>query len=97
MAKSRKNYSAKFRAKVALAAIRGDTTMAEIASKFEVHPTMVAKWKKRLLDTAESVFEDSKTSKKKSPDEVSREDLFEQIGRLKVENDWLKKKSALEN
>ena len=94
MANTRKNYNSSFRAKVALAAIRGEQTLSELASKFEVHPAQVAKWKKQLLDAAEEVFEDKRGRKKKKTDDVEHGQLYEQIGRLKVENDWLKKKVA---
>lgn len=94
MANSRKNYSTSFRAKVALAAVRGEQTLSELSSQYEVHPALIARWKKQLLDGVETLFQDKRASKtKKSPDEISLAELYEQIGRLKMELDWLKKKS----
>ena len=92
MSRKRQVYSAAFRAKLALAAVRGDKTIAELASQFEVSPQLVLKLKARLKDRIEEIFQDERTSKKKSEGEVTQEELFEQIGRLKMEVDWLKKK-----
>lgn len=90
----RKQYSPEFKAKVAVAAIQGSRTLPEIAARFEVHPTMVAKWKREAMEALPGVFADGR--RKRGPDEERvLEQLYGQIGRLKVENDWLKKKSAL--
>ena len=94
MSRKRNVYSASFRAQVALAAARGDKTVNEIAAQFEVSPQMVLKMKARLKDRIEDIFQDERSRKKKSEEEVTQEELFEQIGRLKIENDWLKKKST---
>ena len=94
MSRKRKVYSASFRAQVALAAMRGDKTVNEIAAQFEVSPQMVLKMKARLKERIEDIFQDERSRKKKSEEEVTQEELFEQIGRLKMEVDWLKKKSA---
>ncbi|MDO5553602.1 MAG: transposase [Planctomycetia bacterium] len=94
MSRKRKNYSAAFRAQVALAAARGDKTINEVAAQFEISPQMVLKMKARLKDRIEDIFQDERSRKKKSEDEITQEELFEQIGRLKIEVDWLKKKSA---
>ena len=77
---------------MALAAIRGVSTVQEIASKHEVHPTLVAKWKKEALAGLPAVFSNGAVRHDKDGERL-REQLYEQIGRLKVENDWLKKKS----
>lgn len=91
MARSRKNYPASFKVKVALAAIRGDSTANELAAKHQIHPTLVSNWKKALLDGAESLFAESgKTAR--PADQPDPAELFEQIGRLKMELEWLKKK-----
>ncbi|WNZ25194.1 transposase [Leptolyngbya sp. NK1-12] len=62
MANKRKQYSAQFKAKVALAAIRGEKTVAELASQFEIHPTMINNWKRQLLEGADEIFEQGNSS-----------------------------------
>ena len=91
--RSRKRYDAGFKAKVALAAVRGDKTLGELASHYAVHGNLISQWKRKLLDNLERVFTE--------PDDGVREDhetlvagLYQQIGQLKVELDWLKKKVA---
>jgi transposase len=87
--KKRKVHSADFKAKVALEAVRGVMTINEVAQKFEVHPMMVRQWKKEFLDNAGSVFA---TKRGPKPVEHAKEDaLYGEIGRLKMELDWLKK------
>jgi len=86
----RRNLSDAFKAKVAIAAIKGDKTINEIASEFEVHPNQVSNWKKKLLDEAMDVFS-GKGEKKEKDFDSEREKLYSQIGQLKVENDFLKK------
>ena len=90
----RRQHSAELKSKVALAAIRGVLTIQEIAGKYEVHPSLVGKWKKEALAGLAEVFSTG-TGKRDDSDARLREQLYEQIGRLKVENDWLKKKSDL--
>ena len=93
MARKRKSHTAAFKAQVALAAVRGDKTVSELASVHGVHPTMIHAWKKQLLDGAEEVFQlGAKTSS--AEHEALEGQLYEQIGRLKTELDWLKKKAA---
>jgi transposase-like protein len=93
MARKRKSHSAAFKAQVALAAVKGDRTISELASMHGVHPTMIHAWKKQLLDGAEDVFQSgAKTSS--AEHEALQAQLYEQIGRLKTELDWLKKKAA---
>jgi transposase-like protein len=88
----RKTHTAAFKAQVALAAVRGDRTVNELAAQFGVHPTLIHGWKKQLLAGAEAVFAGgAKTTG--TPEDRSAE-LYEQIGRLKVELDWVKKKAA---
>ena len=92
MTKKRRTYGASFKARVALAAFRGDKTTAQLASKFGVHGNQISSWKKRLLGGAADIFADSRRRKEELS--AKEEELFEQIGRLKMEVEWLKKKSA---
>ncbi len=93
MSRKRRVFGGAFKAKVAVAAIRGDKTTAQLAAEYEVHTSQVAAWKQLLLEQAPSLFQDGR---QKPPDEsvANEQELYEQIGRLKVENEWLKKKSA---
>ena len=91
----RKIHEASFKAKVALAAVKGDRTVSELASQFVVHPTLIHGWKKQLLDGAESLFQSGgKADRGQAQADVQTAELFEQIGRLKMELEWLKKKAA---
>jgi transposase-like protein len=93
MSRKRRVFGASFKAQVALAAVRGDKTAAELSGKFQVHPSQVMTWKKQLLEQAPELFEDGR--RKEQPQSTAKEDeLYEQIGRLKMEVEWLKKKSA---
>ena len=95
MAKRRKRrvFGAAFRAKVALAAAKGDKTLAQLAAQFEVHPNQVSTWRKELLERAAELFEDGR-SRKSSDVPDNSEELYAQIGRLQMEVEWLKKKAA---
>ena len=93
MTRKRRVFGSSFRAKVALAAIRGDKTTAELASKFGVHTSQVTAWKKQLLERSVELFEDGRR-KRRNEQSTSEQELYEQIGRLKMEVEWLKKKSA---
>ena len=86
----KKVYSKEFKAKVAMEALREQSTMAEIASKYEVHPNQVTLWKNQLMNEASEIFSDKRSKKK---DDVKEDLLYRQIGQLQVELDWLKKKS----
>jgi transposase len=91
MAGKRKQHTAAFKAQVALAAFKGDKTVNELAGQFGVHPTLIHAWKKQLLAGAEHVFGNG--AKPAAADaEALQAQLYEQIGRLKVELEWLKKK-----
>lgn len=94
MARKRRRFDGKFKSKVALEAIRGLRTVSEIAKQHKVHPNQVTLWKKQLLTGAEEVFEGNGSASKKNSDEPEAAELYEQIGRLKVELEWLKKKVA---
>jgi transposase-like protein len=82
----RRNHSAAFKAKVALAAVKGDKTMAEIAQQYEVHPTQVVDWRRQLLDRAADVFGGASTP---SEPPVDLKALHAKIGQLALENDFL--------
>ncbi len=93
MAGKRKIHTAAFKAQVALAALKGDRTVNELAGHYGVHSTLIHAWKKKLLTGAEGVF--NSPAKAASADaEAGQAKLFEQIGRLKMELEWLKKKST---
>ena len=93
MAKRRKKHSRQFKFKVALEAVKGQITINEIASSNNIHPNQVSTWKKQLLVEGPTVF--GQQTAKKLEEQTAREaELFEQIGRLKMELEWLKKKAA---
>ena len=87
---SRRKFSAEFKAKVALEAIKNEKTLAQLGHQFEINPVTISKWKNEFLERMAVIFENgaSKTSKERSPD---LDQLYAQIGQLKVENDFLKK------
>jgi transposase len=93
MSKKRITHSAAFKAKVALAAHRQDKTISQLAAQFNVHPTVISKWKAQLLDNVATLFQDGRGKKKK--EDTTVDELYQKIGRLEVELDWLKKKSDL--
>jgi transposase-like protein len=94
MTTTRKQYSPKFKAKVALEAVRGERTLSQLASRFHVHPVQIGQWRKTALEQLADLFIDGRKSKR-SGGEVEKDVLYEEIGRLKVELDWLKKKVGL--
>lgn len=96
MARTRRRFDAVFKSKVALEAIRGMKTVSEIAQQFKVHPNQVTMWKKQLVEGATEVFEGGSSSSKKHGEEPEAAELYEQIGRLKVELEWKKKNSCRE-
>ena len=93
MSRKRRVLGAALKAKVALAAVRGDKTTAQLASQFGVHTSQVTAWKKRLLEGVSELFADGRKNRQ-DEQSVDEQELYEQIGRLKMEVEWLKKKSA---
>jgi transposase len=93
MSKKRNRYTPEFKAKVALAALRNEDTMSELSARFEVHPTMISSWKRALLEGAAEVFNKGHSFRKQTETQI--DDLYRQIGQLKVENDFLSKKLSL--
>ena len=94
MTGKRKHHTTAFKAQVALAAVKGDRTINELASQFGVHPNQILGWKKQLLGGAEAVF--SNGAKADAADAEARQaELFEQIDRLRRELEWVRKKAAV--
>ena len=90
----RRQHSAAFKAKVAVAALRGDRTLSELGSTYGVHPVQITQWKKQALATLPAAFATRRATKDQAQAAVQAA-LYEEIGRLKVERDWLKKKHEL--
>lgn len=89
----RKRYDSAFKARVALAAVKGDKTISQLASEYGVHVTLVSQWKRRLLSNVSCVFEEPDQGTGREHEAVV-EELHRQIGQLHVELDWLKKKAT---
>lgn len=89
----RKRYEAAFKARIALAAVRGDKTLSELASEHQVHANLISQWKRRLLTNVPRVFEEPEDDARQDH-QAAVEELHRQIGQLHVELDWLKKKAA---
>ena len=94
MTRKREARSAEFKAKVALAAVTERQTVAELVQKFGVHATQVHAWKKLLKESAADLFVDGRSNGRRSAPEDHEAELYEQIGRLKMELEWLKKKAS---
>src|SRR6476661_5671666 len=90
MAATRKRHSASFKAKVALEAAKQTRTLAELAKAYQVHPVQISQWKKQLLDGVESLFGDGRRRERDESLAIQAQ-LYEQIGRLNMEVEWLKK------
>ena len=95
MKNKRRNHAAAFKAKVALAAAKGDKTIAELASEYEVHPNQITQWKKQLLESLPEIFSRRRQNGLHEQEDLTAQ-LYQQIGQLKVELDWLKKKSGFD-
>jgi transposase-like protein len=91
MGKTRKNHSKEFKAKVALEAVKGVHTLSELAARYKVHPTQIAQWKKQLVQNAAQVFERGRSGGAADAQGLTAP-LYQEIGRLKMEVDFLQKK-----
>ena len=92
--RQRRSFSAEMKSRIALEAIKGQKTIQEIASHYGVHPNQVTNWKKQAVEGAASLFVDRRTHGGSDEEDLKAE-LYQQIGKLQVELDWLKKKSGL--
>ena len=92
-AKPRKQFAPAFKAKVALEAIKGEKTSTEIGRTFSIHPNLVGIWKRQALEGLPEVFANSR-QQRRTEDEAEKDELSRKIGQLKVELDWIKKKSG---
>jgi putative transposase len=92
MGKTRKSYSSAFKAKVALEVIKKEKTIAQLSSEYGVHANQINQWRKRLLEELPEIFSKKRQKKEKDTEDL-QDELYRQIGQLKVELDWLKKKS----
>ena len=95
MTTTRKQYSPKFKARVAIEAIRGEKTLSQLGSQFKVHPIQIAKWRKSALEQLPELFVDGRKRQGHGRRKPDSDALYEEIGRLKVELDWLKKKVGM--
>ena len=93
MSGTRRVLSSGLKAKVALAAAKGDKTLSELSSQFGVYANQISAWKKQLLEQAPELFEDGRRRRRQNEQQTETAELYEQIGRLKMEVEWLKKKS----
>ncbi len=93
----RKQHSAQFKSRVALEALKGQKTVNQLAAEYGVHPTQISHWKRQLQDGVQEVFSSKrqKQEKEEEEEEELKAVLYQEIGQLKVELDWLKRKSAL--
>ena len=94
MSKKRKVHAPEFKAKVSLEAIKGLKTTSELASRYQVHPVQISTWKKQAIESLPETFKRGKAAKQPQTEQALTAPLYEEIGRLKMELDWLKKKSA---
>ena len=94
MSNKRKQYSPAFKAKVALDAVRGEKTVSELASGYSLHPTVINNWKRQLLEGASDLFESPRKPPAEASQQAQIDELYRQIGQLKVERDFLASRSA---
>jgi transposase-like protein len=93
MTKKRRRFSSEFKFRVALEAAKGQRTISELSSEYSVHPNQVSQWKRQLLEGGADLFNQN-GNKEQREQQAVQTDLYEQIGRLKIELEWLKKKAA---
>jgi transposase-like protein len=94
MSKRRRQHSAGFKFQVALEAAKGTATISELAHRYDIHPNLINSWKRQLLEGGSSLFINQNGARRKREQEALQSELYEQIGRLKMELEWLKKKAA---
>ena len=88
----RRSFDSQFKARVALEAIKEEKTIVEIANQYEVHPNQVSTWKREAIKRMAELFQDGRKKQKSKKHDISRDDIFKEVGVLKVENEFLKKK-----
>lgn len=93
MSQKRKRHGAEFKAKVALEAVKGLKTSSELAKEYQVHPAQISQWKRQLLETLPELFRSGKVAPEVAEQELTAP-LYQEIGRLKMELDWVKKSAA---
>jgi putative transposase len=91
MGRTRRKFSATLKARVAIEALKGQRSISDLAGQHQLHPNQITQWKQQLLDSAERIFVDGRSSEKKDHEDLVAR-LYQQIGQLKVELDWLQKK-----
>jgi putative transposase len=94
MSKKRRRFNAEYKFRVALEAAKGQQTIGELASKHQLHPNQISQWKRQLLEEGTEVFTTRNGKSEQQSQEAIQAELYEQIGRLKMELEWLKKKAA---
>ena len=94
MGKRRKNFGSGEKAKVALAAVKEQKTISQLAAQYGVHPTQIGQWKRQLVEGAAELFEPGRASNRELEFQKREKELFEEIGRLRMDLEWLKKKAA---
>jgi len=91
MGKVKRSFSAEFKARVAMEALKEEKTLAELASEFGVHPNLISRWKETLKDSAAEVFSSGKSASKPDRNHINESAIYEEVGRLRVQLAWLKK------